>query len=349
VIAAARQNPGLLAVNSDYQETKPQFEVLVDDDRAADLGVSSVEVGRTLETMMGFRRVTTFVDRGEEYDVMVEAEDRDKRSPTDLETIYVRSYATGELVPLANLVEVREFADSATRKRHDRLRAITISANLAEDYTLGEALDFLRGVVRDQLDGRPGVAYGGQSREFVESSAALLWTFLISLLLVYLVLAAQFESFLQPLVILTTVPLALFGGLLGLHLGDATLNIYSQVGMVILIGLATKNGILIVEFANQLRDEGESWRDAVIDASVMRLRPILMTGLSTSLGALPLVLADGAGAEGRAAIGLVVLFGVTIATLTTLVVVPGTYGLIARFTGSPQSRTQRLEKQLAEG
>ena len=349
VIAAARKNPGLVAVNSDYKETKPQLEVLIDHERAADLGISAIEIGRTLETMMGFRRVTTFVDRGEEYDVVLEAEDRNKRSPSDLEQIFVRSATTGELVPLANVVTVREFADSASRNRWDRLRAISISANLTEDYTLGEALTFLRGVVRDELDNQPGIAFGGQSREFVESSSALMLTFLISLLLVYLVLAAQFESFLQPLVILLTVPLALFGGLLGLKLGGATINIYSQIGMVILIGLAAKNGILIVEFANQLRDQGRGWRDAVIDASVLRLRPILMTSMSTSLGAIPLVVASGAGAEGRAAIGLVVLSGVTIATLTTLLVVPGTYGLIARFSGSPGARTRELERQLSEG
>ncbi len=348
VISAARKNPGLVAVNSDYEETKPQLEVLVDNERAADLGVSSMEIGRTLETMMGFRRATTFVERGEEYDVVLEAEDRNKRSPADLEQIYVRSETSGELVPLANVVTVREFADSASRNRWDRLRAITISANLTEDYTLGEALTFLQDVVREELNNQPGIAYGGQSREFVESSDALMMTFLISLLLVYLVLAAQFESFLQPLVILLTVPLALFGGLLGLKLGGATINIYSQVGMVILIGLAAKNGILIVEFANQLRDEGRSWRDAVIEASVLRLRPILMTSLSTSLGAIPLVLASGAGAEGRSAIGLVVLSGVTVATVTTLLVVPGTYGLIARFTGSPGARLRELEGQLAD-
>lgn len=348
VISAARKNPGLVAVNSDYEETKPQLEVVIDNARAADLGVSAVEIGRTLETMMGSRRVTTFVERGEEYDVVLEAEDRNKRSPADIEQIFVRSQTSGQLVPLANVVTVREFADSASRNRWDRLRAISISANLAEDYTLGEALTFLRGVVRDELNNQPGIAYGGQSREFVESSDALMMTFLISLLLVYLVLAAQFESFLQPLVILLTVPLALFGGLLGLKLGGATVNIYSQVGMVILIGLAAKNGILIVEFANQLRDEGRAWRDAVIDASVLRLRPILMTSMSTSLGAIPLVLASGAGAEGRVAIGLVVLSGVTVATLTTLLVVPGTYGLIARFTGSPGARRRDLEDQLSD-
>ncbi|MCA8973917.1 MAG: efflux RND transporter permease subunit, partial [Planctomycetes bacterium] len=211
VMAAARANPGLVAVSSDYEETKPQLEVVVDSDRAGDLGVSSVEVGRTLETLMGSRRVTTYVERGEEYDVVLEAEDADKRSPADLDQIYVRSQTTGELVPLANVVKTREFADSATRNRYDRLRSITISANLAEDYAHGDALEFLRGVVRDQLDNRPGIAYAGESRELVESSAELLFTILIALLLVYLVLAAQFESFLQPLVILLTVPLALFG------------------------------------------------------------------------------------------------------------------------------------------
>ncbi|MEZ5964201.1 MAG: efflux RND transporter permease subunit [Planctomycetota bacterium] len=346
LLEKARGNPGLVAVNSDYRETKPQIEVVVDHDRAASLGVSAMEVGRTLETLMGFRRVTTYLDRGEEYDVMLEAEDSDKRSPKDLSQVWVRSETTGELVPLANLVTLREFADSADRSRRDRLRAVAISANLAPGYTLGEALEFLRGVVRDDLGGRPGIAYSGLSREFTESSSALLFTFGVSLLMVYLVLAAQFESFLQPLVILMTVPLALFGGLLGLWYAGGTLNVYSQIALVILIGLATKNGILIVEFANQLRDQGRSLREAVLEASELRLRPILMTGLSTSLGAIPLVLATGAGGEARQAIGVVVLAGVTFATLTTLFVVPTFYAVVGRFTGSPERRARLLEEQL---
>ena len=203
--------------------------------------------------------------------------------------------------------------------------------------------------MRDDLRGAPGVAYKGQSREFVEASGALMFTFGISLLLVYLVLAAQFESFLQPLVILLTVPLAVFGGLAGLWLFDQSLNIYSQIALVILIGLATKNGILIVEFANQLRDKGHSVHDAVLEASVLRLRPILMTGLSTSLGSIPLVLATGAGGEARVAIGVVVVAGVSIATLTTLIVVPSIYALVARVTGSPEKRSRELARQLAEG
>lgn len=296
---------------------------------------------------MGFRRVTTYVDRGEEYDVILEAEDADKKSPSDLEQVYVRSTKTGRLVPLANLVTVTPFADSSTRNRYDRLRAITITASLADDYTLGEALAFLEGVVRDDLGGAAGIAYKGQSREFKEASGALVFTFGISLLLVYLVLAAQFESFLQPLVILLTVPLAVFGGLFGMYLTGSTLNIYSQIALVILIGLATKNGILIVEFANQLRDGGRTLRDAILEASELRLRPILMTGLSTAFGAIPLVVAHGAGAEARSAIGVVILSGVTLATFTTLFVVPSIYGLVGRFTASPDRRRRELEDELA--
>jgi len=349
LLARAAENPNLTAVGSDYEETKPQLEIVVNTDRAADLGVSVREIGRTLETLMGSRRVTTFVDRGEEYDVILEARDADKRSPQDLELVYVRSTTTDKLVPLANLVELRSFADSSTLNRYNRLRAITITANLADGYSLGEALTFLQDVVRDDLRGAPGVAYKGQSREFVEASGALMFTFGISLLLVYLVLAAQFESFLQPLVILLTVPLAVFGGLAGLWLFDQSLNIYSQIALVILIGLATKNGILIVEFANQLRDKGHSVHDAVLEASVLRLRPILMTGLSTSLGSIPLVLATGAGGEARVAIGVVVVAGVSIATLTTLIVVPSIYALVAHVTGSPEKRSRELARQLAEG
>jgi multidrug efflux pump len=346
LVQKAAENPGLLAVNTDYRETKPQLEVLVDTDRAADLGVSVREVGTTLETMMGFRRVTTYIDRGEEYDVMLEAQHGDKASPRDLEQVWVRSSTTGELVPLANVVKVRDLADSSRRNRYDRLRAITISANLAPGYSLGEALEFLRTVVREDLNGVPGIAYKGESKEFMDATGALLFTFGISLLLVYLVLAAQFESFVHPLIILLTVPLALFGGLLGLWLAGETINIYSQIACVILIGIAAKNGILIVEFANQQRDAGLPVRQAVLEASVLRLRPILMTGLGTSLGALPLVFTSGAGAEARIAIGVVVLSGVTIATLTTLLVVPSCYALVARFVGSPAQRARELSVQL---
>lgn len=348
ILDKARGNASLFAIDSDFRETKPQLEVLVDDARAADLGVSSLEIGRTLETVMGERRVTTWVSRGEEYDVILEAEDEDKRSPQDLEAIYVRSETTGELIPLSNLVQTREVADSATLNRFDRNRAVTISANLATGYTLGEALDFLRGIVRDELNNEPGIAYKGQSKEFVQTSDSLNITFLVSMLLVYLALAAQFESFIQPLIILLTVPLALFGGLMGLHLVDGTLNIYSKIALVILIGLATKNGILIVEFANQLRDEGRKVREATIEAAALRFRPILMTGLSTSLGSLPLVVATGAGAESRKAIGIVVLAGVTVATLTTLLVVPAAYDLVGRFSGSPGRRDKTLKEQLGD-
>ena len=348
ILERARENPGLRDVDSDYKETNPQIQVYVDTDRAGSLGVAPREVGRTLETLMGQRRVTTYVDGGEEYDVILEADKSDKRSARDLENTWVRSDTTGELIPLANLVRIEPLADSAQRNRFNRLRAITITANLADGYTLGEALDYLNGIVKGELGGRPGVAYKGMSREFVDSSGALYFTFGISLLLVFLVLAAQFESFLQPLVILSTVPLAVFGGLLGLELFGESLNIYSRIALVILIGLATKNGILIVEFANQLRDEGRPLREAILEASALRLRPILMTGLSTALGALPLVLFTGAGGEARFSIGVVVLSGVSLATLTTLLIVPPIYELVGRFTGSPEERSRKLRAQLEE-
>jgi multidrug efflux pump len=346
ILEKARENPGLRDLDSDYRETNPQLQVYVDTDRAGVLGVSPREVGRTLETLMGQRRVTTYIDSGEEYDVILEAEKSNKRSSRDLESVYVRSDESGDLIPLSNLVRIEPLADSAERNRFNRLRAITITANLAPGYSLGEALDFLQTVVADDLQGRPGVDYKGISREYVESSGALYFTFGISLLLVFLVLAAQFESFLQPIVIILTVPLAIFGGLLGLEIFGESLNIYSRIALVILIGLATKNGILIVEFANQLRDEGRELRDAILEASVLRLRPILMTGLSTSLGALPLVLSTGAGGEARFTIGVVVLWGVSVATITTLFVLPTIYAAVGRFTGSPEARSRRLQQEL---
>jgi len=319
---------------------------VIDTDRAADLGIALQEIGRTLETMMGSRRVTTYIDRGEEYDVILEAEEGDKATAQDMENIYVRSGTTGDLVPLTSVVKIEEFADSSTRNRYDRLRAITITASIAADYSLGEALEFFEKTVADELDNAPGIAYKGQSREFKDAAGAMSFAFVISLLLVFLVLAAQFESFITPLVILLTVPMALFGALCGLLLTGHTLNIYTQIAMVILVGLAAKNGILIVEFANQQRDAGKSIREATLEASVMRLRPILMTGLSTALGSLPLVLASGAGSESRMAIGIVIFAGVSFATVMTLLVIPSVYALVAHLTHSPAQQAQELDRLL---
>ena len=342
-LAKASENPRLLNLDADYKEVKPQLLIQVDRNRAADLGVSVSEVGRTLETMLGSRRVTTYLDRGEEYDVILQAEDGDRRTPGDIENLYVRASKSGALVPLSSLVSVSEGADAATLNRFNRLRSITISANLAPGYTLGEALSYLRGVAEETLPTEARIDYKGQSRELQESSSSVLVTFALALLVVFLVLAAQFESFIHPLIIMLTVPLAVVGALLGLELSGGSLNIYSQIGIVMMVGLAAKNGILIVEFANQLRDAGASVEEAILEAARLRLRPIVMTSISTVIGVLPLILGGGAGAESRLAIGVVVFAGVLFSTVLTLGVVPTFYRLLAPYTRSPEAVTQTLE------
>ena len=351
LIARAEENNGLANLESDYKETKPQLEVLIDRDRAADVGVSIAQIGRTLETMLGYRKVTTYIDRGEEYDVILEGKSAQKLIPTDIHNIYVRSESdSGELVPLSSLVTLKEFADSASKNRFNRLRAVTLTATLQEGYLLGDALEYLEKIAREELGSAPVIDFKGQSREFVDASRALAFAFGLSLLVVFLVLAAQFESFVHPLTIMLTVPLAVAGALIGLYLAGSSLNVYSQVGILVLIGLAAKNGILIVEFANQLRNQGKSISEAILESARTRLRPVLMTSVSTAIGAVPLVLATGAGAESRFTIGIVIISGVVLSTVLTLFLVPLTYALLARFTSASSQidrRIEALEQELA--
>jgi len=269
-----------------------------------------------------------------------------------LTEIYVRSDTSGRLIPLSNLIKVENVADAGQLNRYNRLRAITISANLATGYSIAEALGFLEQVARDELPVKAQLGYKGESLELRESEGGLLFAFVLALLVVYLVLAAQFESFVHPLVIMFTVPLAIFGALLGLYLTGDSLNIYSEIGLIILVGISTKNGILIVEFANQLRDEGLEFADALESAAEIRLRPVLMTALSTIMGSVPLILATGAGSESRITLGIVIFSGGMLATLLTLFVVPVFYNLLARRTGSPgavASRLSQLEQSNAAG
>ena len=343
VLARMEQNPNFFAADSDYKETRPQMRVLIDRARAADLGVSVSEVGRTLETMMGSRRVTTFVDNGEEYDVILQAERAARATPSDLSAIQVRGN-NGELVPLSNLVTITELAEAGSLNRFNRLRAITISAGLSPGYRLGDAIEWANQVVREELPDTAQIDWKGESREFQKAGGAVLLTFALALLVVYLVLAAQFESFIHPLVIMLTVPLGVAGALLGLWVAGSTLNLFSQIGIVMLVGLAAKNGILIVEFANQLRDEGREIGEAIIESCVVRLRPILMTSIATIMGAVPLVVAGGPGSASRATIGIVVIFGVAFSTLLSLFVVPAFYRLLAPFTHSPEAVKHALEK-----
>ncbi|MEJ2455261.1 MAG: efflux RND transporter permease subunit [Candidatus Thiodiazotropha sp.] len=339
-------NPGLEGVDYDYKETKPQLKVDIDYDRASELGVTVETIGRTLETMFGSRRVTTYIEAGEEYDVILEGERADQQTPADLSHLYVRSDTSGELIQLSNLVRLQEVADSINLNRYNRVRAITLEANLADGLALGTALNYLEQLVRDNLPEQVIIDYKGQSRDYKTAGGSVVFVLLLGVVVVYLVLAAQFESWIHPLVIMLTVPLAMAGALLGLYLSDQTLNIYSQIGLIMLVGLAAKNGILIVEFANQLRDAGKAFEEALLEAAHVRFRPILMTGITTAAGSLPLLLSSGAGAETRAVIGTVILAGVTAATVFTLYIVPVAYQLLARHTGSPLELTQKLEREL---
>ncbi len=343
--ALEEDNPGLTDIDWDYKETQPQLRVEINYDRAAELGVTIRDIGNTLQTMLGSRRVTTYLDDGEEYDVILEGERDVQRTPSSLQNIYVRSSRSGELIPLSNFVSLREQAGSRTLSRYNRVRAITIEANLAEGLALGDALSHLERLVVERLPETVVVDYKGQSLGLKRTGESVIFVFVLGVFVVFLVLAAQFESYRHPLVIMLTVPLAVGGGLLGLWLSGVSLNIYSQIGLVMLIGLAAKNGILIVEFTNQLRDEGMSFDEALEEASVIRLRPILMTGITTMAGTIPLILSFGAGAETRLVIGVVVLSGVLAATFLTLFIVPVAYSLLARGTISPKTVERRLERE----
>ena len=343
-----QDNPGLHGIDWDYKETKPQLQVVIDYDRAADLGVTVSNIGRTLETMLGSRRVTTFIDEGQEYDVILEGERKAQRTPTDIENIYIRSQRSDQLIPLSNLVQLQEFADSIKLNRYNRVRSITLEANLEEGYSLGEALSHLENLVQENLPGQAIIDYKGQSRDYKSAGESLLFIFALGILVVFLVLAAQFESWIHPFIIMLTVPLAMTGALLGLYLTGQTLNLYSQIGLIMLVGLSAKNGILIVEFANQLRDQGYEFREALIEAADVRFRPIIMTGITTAAGSVPLLISSGAGTETRYVIGVVIMFGVIAGTFFTLFVVPAAYDLIGKYTSSPKAVTQQLEKEMDE-
>ena len=342
MLAKMAENPGFIGPDSDYKETRPQMRVIVDKTRAADLGVSANAIGTALETMMGGRRVTTFVDNGEEYDVMLQADRAGRTSVADLDALQVRA-KDGSLVPLSNLVSLREVAEPGTFNRFNRLRSITLSARLSPDYPLGEAVSWAQQTADTSLPDYAQISWKGESRELQQSGGEVLVTFALALLIVYLALAAQFESFMHPLVIMLTVPLGVLGALLGLWLTGGTINLFSQIGIVMLVGLAAKNGILIVEFANQLRDAGRNVHDAIVEAAAVRLRPILMTSIATVMGAVPLVIFGGPGSASRATIGIVIVFGVSFSTLLSLFVVPAFYALLAKYTSSPEALAHELD------
>jgi hydrophobe/amphiphile efflux-1 (HAE1) family protein len=335
----------LMAGDIDYSEKTPELVVNMNQQRAAELGISVNDISSALEIMLGGRTETSYIDRGEEYDVYLRGDENSFNNVSDLSQIYMRS-AKGDLITLDTITDIEEVASANKLSHYNKQKSITLSGSVGEGYTLGEVLDYLDQLAIAELPEDIAISYSGESKDYKENSSSVLIVFGLALLVAYLVLAAQFESFINPLVVMFTVPMGVFGGFLGLYFMSQGLNIYSQIGMIMLIGMVTKNGILIVEFANQLRDQGIELDQAIIDASARRLRPILMTAFTTLAGAIPLLLSTGAGAESRIAVGTVIFFGMAFATLVTLFVIPAMYRLISGATHSPGYVEAMLDLEL---
>jgi multidrug efflux pump len=323
------KNPGIVSVDTDLRLNKPEISMEVDRERAADMGVPVEQIARAVETMMGGRQVTRYKREGDQYDVIVQTAPTGRDTPDDIDRVFVRGKGEA-MIPLSALVKIKEVVVPRELNHFSQRRSASISANLAPTYSLGEAITFMNETSQKVL--KPGYStdLNGTSREFVKSSGSLAIVFVLALLFIFLVLAAQFESFIDPLVIMLSVPLSMVGALLALQFSGGTLNVFSQIGLITLVGLITKHGILIVEFANQLREEGMELFAAVTQSATLRLRPILMTTGAMVLGAIPLALATGAGAESRKQIGWVIVGGMSLGTLLTIFVVPTMYTLLAR-------------------
>jgi multidrug efflux pump len=328
-LARAQARPELRFVDSDIKVARPEIRLDIDRDRAADLGVPVRDVARTLQLGFGEQRLGYFLMRGRQYQVSSELEMRARDEPTDVGDVWVRG-RSGDLLPLASTTTPIESVAPSAVYRFDRSVSATISAGLAPGYTLGDGIAAMDEIAAEVLPEQLRTGLAGEARDFMDSSRSLLFTFALAVLLAYLVLAAQFDSFVDPLVIMLTVPLSLVGGLGALALGGASLNVFSQIGLIMLVGLVTKNGILIVEFANHSRARGLDPIEAVITAAIARFRPVLMTAMSTMLGVLPIALSLGAATGSRQSLGIAVLGGMAVGTLLTLLVVPAMYAMVAR-------------------
>jgi len=340
------KNPGIVSVDTDLRLNKPEISLEVDRERAADMGVPVDAIARAVETMMGGRQVTRYKREGEQFDVLVQTKPSDRDTPDDIEKIFVRG-RNDAMIPLSALVKIREVVVPRELNHFSQRRSASITANIAPDYSLGEALAFMKQASSKVL--KPGyyTDLNGTSREFTKSSGSLAIVFVLALFFIFLVLAAQFESFIDPMVIMLSVPLSMVGALWALRVSGGTLNVFSQIGLITLVGLITKHGILIVEFANQLRQEGMDMLEAVQEAATLRLRPILMTTGAMVLGAIPLALATGAGAESRRQIGWVIVGGMSLGTLLTIFVVPTMYTLFARKSTPGAIKTVVEDQQLS--
>ncbi len=330
ILEEVKKNPNFIFFDTDYKKTRPQIKVFINRDKSSELEVSSKEIGRTLEILLGGRKINTFINNGEEYYVIMQAESSSRMLPEDLSIIKVRS-KNQNLIRLDSLVNTQEIATAKELNRYNRIRSITLKAGLEKNYSLGEGIEFLEKTINKIGNYNMKVDYKGQSKEFKDSSEQFFYIFIISLIVIFLVLSAQFESFLYPLVIMLSVPLSFSGGLLGLWIADSSINIFSQIGMIILIGISAKNGILIVEFANQLRNQGKNINEAIKESCHRRFRPIIMTGISTMIGSLPLIIGSGAGSESRLTIGIVIFSGLLFSLILTLTLTPFFYKTIAPF------------------
>ena len=329
IMAEMQKNPGLVQPDTDLRLNKPEIFIQVDRQRAADAGVAVDQVARAIETMLGGRNVTRYKRESEQYDVIVQTESRGRTTPEDIDRIFVRGRGDA-MIPLSSLVNVKESVSPRELNHFNQRRSVSLTANLAPGYSLGEALEFMDATAAKALKPGYSTELNGVSREYRSSSGALGLVFVLALVFIFLVLAAQFESFVDPFVIMLSVPLSMLGALGALQWSGGTLNVYSQIGLITLVGLITKHGILIVEFANQMRQQGLDTLEAVVQGASLRLRPILMTTGAMVLGALPLALASGAGAESRQQIGWVIVGGMSVGTLLTIFVVPTMYMLLAR-------------------
>ena len=341
----ARKNPGLSSIQDDFDLNKPQLNVQINQKKAADLGVSTEDIGRTIETIFGSKTVTKFTQDGKEYSIILQGDIKDRQEPGSISKIFVRSKNNGKLISVSNLVEYSEEGQSPFLARYNRQKAVTISARLVGDYSLDEALKFLVEKKKKNIP-QAKIAYKGESEEYKKTNNELYVIFALALITAYLAMCAQFESWRHPLTIMLTVPLAILGGLLGLLVVGSSLNVYSQIALIILIGLAAKNGILIVEFTNQLRREGKKLEEAIVEASTIRLRPILMTSLSTIFGVIPLIIGSGPGAASRLTVGITIFSGMLFSTFFTLYVIPTIYSVIGKNEKNIDAVEVELNKQL---
>ena len=329
ILEELKGNPKFIFLDTDYKKTRPQIKVTINREKTNELGISSEQIGRTLEIFLAGRKINTFLQDGEEYYVILQGKDSSRKIKENLSLINVKN-KDGEMVRLDSFLNFKEVAEAKELNRFNRTRSITLKGGLSKDYSLGQAIEKLEKISSEKLGDNVKIDFKGQSKEFKDSSQQFYFLFLISFLIIFLVLSAQFESFTYPIIILITVPLSLSGGLFGLWISGSSLNIFSQIGMIILLGISAKNGILIVEFANQLREKGMGIDEAVIESCKKRVRPVLMTVISTMIGTLPLILGSGAGSESRITIGIVIFFGLLTSVFLTLFITPFFYRKIAQ-------------------